>query len=164
MRSVIAPPENGTRIPTPIEAVNPRIAEAVTFMRANLGRSLSVGEIAGRVRLSASRLSHLFRLLLALPLSMVLGASRGYAVCAISTPSGSYSIFDCTSVTDASCGTSTVTILGISVTWTNYCNSQSCNMTSVNCSNYCQICWGGTGRFCSADTMAFCWICNSCHC
>jgi hypothetical protein len=65
--------------------------------------------------------------------ALIIGVQQGYAACATARPEGSDSYFSCINVPDPACGTSSITIQGNTVTWTNLCVSEPCGSIQRAC-------------------------------
>jgi hypothetical protein len=65
--------------------------------------------------------------------ALMIGVQQGYAACATAFPQGSDNYFSCTNVPDPACGTSTITIQGNTVSWTNLCVSEPCSSVQRAC-------------------------------
>ncbi len=61
--------------------MNPKVRVALAFIEDNLGRDVYVAEVAERVGLSSSRLCHLFKSELAMPVTQYLTKARLEKAC-----------------------------------------------------------------------------------
>jgi hypothetical protein len=64
--------------------------------------------------------------------ALLIGVQQGYAACATASPQGPGSGF-CMSAPDPACGTTTITIQGNTLSWTNYCLSEPCSSATITC-------------------------------